>query len=175
MGDSISAAYGMEKDKGWVALLRQKLHQDGTHCSIANSSISGDTSAAGLARIDRALDQYKPQIVIIELGGNDGLRGFPPTSLKANLKAMIDRSKTAGGTGPVARHPRPTQLRKALRAAVSQRVHSTGAGREYSISSLPARGYWRRHQSYAIRRHPSQSKRPTNHDGSGLEPAGAAA
>lgn len=95
VGDSISAAYGLEKlDQGWVALLGEKLKPHGI--SIVNASISGETTAGGRTRIDDLLKRHRPSIVILELGGNDGLRGLSPKQMESNLAAMIERSKTAG-------------------------------------------------------------------------------
>jgi acyl-CoA thioesterase-1 len=95
LGDSISAAYGLEKqDHGWVARLRDQLKPKGVE--VANASISGETSGGGLARIDALLKTHRPSIVILELGGNDGLRGLSPKQLEANLGDMIARSKAAG-------------------------------------------------------------------------------
>lgn len=96
MGDSISAGYGLEIDQGWVALLQQKFIEENQDHRVVNASISGDTSAGGLARLDANLERYKPAIVIIELGGNDGLRGLSPKRMKANLSEMIKRSRAAG-------------------------------------------------------------------------------
>jgi acyl-CoA thioesterase-1 len=94
LGDSISAGYGLEKlDQSWVALLREKLKPRGI--SIVNASISGETTAGGVARIDDLLKRHKPSIVILELGGNDGLRGLSPKQMESNLGAMIERSKAA--------------------------------------------------------------------------------
>ncbi len=92
LGDSISAGYGLEAGQGWVGLLQEKLagHQ------IHNESISGDTSAGGLARIDRALEAYKPDLVLLELGANDGLRGLSPVVMKANLTEIIRRVRSTG-------------------------------------------------------------------------------
>jgi len=96
LGDSISAGYGIEVSQGWVALLQQKLNQKDTGYTIHNESISGDTTAGGLARIDRTLSLYKPNVVILELGANDGLRGLPPPLIKSNLAEIIHRSQQAG-------------------------------------------------------------------------------
>ncbi|MDP1664327.1 MAG: arylesterase [Methylobacter sp.] len=96
LGDSISAGYGIEVSKGWVALLQEKLNEKAPDHVIHNESISGDTTAGGLARIDRALTVHKPDIVIIELGANDGLRGLPPTLIKSNLAEIAHRAKLAG-------------------------------------------------------------------------------
>ncbi len=89
-GDSLSAAYGIPVDKGWVNLMRQKL---GEGYKITNASISGETTQGGLTRLPAALKRYQPDIIIIELGANDGLRGIPPTVTKRNLKKMIEKAK----------------------------------------------------------------------------------
>lgn len=96
LGDSISAGYGIEVSEGWVALLQQKLDQQGTGHIIHNESISGDTTAGGLARIDAALTLHKPAVVIVELGANDGLRGLPPALIKSNLAGIIQLARQNG-------------------------------------------------------------------------------
>lgn len=95
LGDSISAAYGLRQEQGWVALLGQNQQQKNAEVSFINASISGETTAGALARIDRELEKHQPDIVIIELGGNDGLRGLPPKVMKRNLAKIIKRSKNA--------------------------------------------------------------------------------
>ncbi len=95
LGDSISASYGIEVTQGWVALLQKKLNEKHSDCIISNESISGDTTAGGLARIDNVLKLHKPNIVIIELGANDGLRGLSPVLIKSNLAEMIRRAQKA--------------------------------------------------------------------------------
>ena len=96
LGDSISAGYGIEVSQGWVTLVQQKLNEQGGHYIIHNASISGDTTAGGLARIDQALALHKPNIVIIELGANDGLRGLAPAMIKNNLAEIARRAQQAG-------------------------------------------------------------------------------
>ena len=95
LGDSLSAGYGMPIEKGWVNLLQQTLQKQNKPYRLINKSISGDTTAGGLGRIDQALVQYKPSIVIVELGANDGLRGMPPTLIKKNLRKIIQRIQQA--------------------------------------------------------------------------------
>ena len=95
LGDSISAAYGIEVGQGWVALVQDKLYKEHYDYTVNNESISGDTSAGGLARIDNALSRHKPSVVIIELGANDGLRGLSPTVLKSNLAEISQRAQKA--------------------------------------------------------------------------------
>ncbi|KPA90855.1 MULTISPECIES: arylesterase [Pseudomonas] len=96
VGDSISAAFGLDTRVGWVALLEKRLRDEGFKDKVVNASISGDTSAGGQARLPALLAQHKPELVIIELGGNDGLRGQLPTQLKQNLASMIDNSRASG-------------------------------------------------------------------------------
>jgi acyl-CoA thioesterase I len=95
-GDSLSAAYGIPQETAWPRLLDQKLQREGYRYQIVNASISGETSAGGLARLPAALSEHKPAIVIIELGANDGLRGLPIAAMRSNLDAMIRASQGAG-------------------------------------------------------------------------------
>ena len=96
VGDSLSAAYGLARSQGWVALLAERLKRERLDYNVVNASISGDTTAGGRARIGELLAKHHPAVVILELGGNDGLRGLPIAQLKANLGTMIERSKKAG-------------------------------------------------------------------------------
>lgn len=96
LGDSISAGYGIEVDEGWVALLQKKLLEAKINYNISNASISGDTSAGGLARIDPLLTEHKPAIVLLQLGANDGLRGLSPVQMKSNLAEIVHRAQKAG-------------------------------------------------------------------------------
>lgn len=96
VGDSISAAFGLDSRQGWVALLEKRLDEEGFEHAVVNASISGDTSAGGAARLSALLAEHKPELVIIELGGNDGLRGQPPAQLQQNLASMVEKSQQAG-------------------------------------------------------------------------------
>ncbi|WP_213877566.1 arylesterase [Pseudomonas sp. dw_358] len=96
VGDSISAGFGLDTSKGWVSLLRQRLGHEGSSEVVVNASISGDTSANGAARLPPLLAEHKPDVVVLELGGNDGLRGLQPAELQQNLATMIDLSRAAG-------------------------------------------------------------------------------
>jgi acyl-CoA thioesterase-1 len=89
LGDSLSAAYGIDQDQGWVNLLEQRLHRQCTTCRVVNASISGETTAGGSSRIAALLDRQHPDILIVELGGNDGLRGLPITEMYHNLDHII--------------------------------------------------------------------------------------
>ncbi|MCG8414891.1 MAG: arylesterase [Pseudomonadales bacterium] len=95
-GDSLSAAYGIEESEGWVALLENRLAEKQYPYRVVNASVSGETSTGGLARLPAALENYQPDLVLLELGGNDGLRGLPLESLRQNLIAMIELSREAG-------------------------------------------------------------------------------
>lgn len=95
-GDSLSTAYGMPERRGWVALLEARLKRERPDYNVVNASISGETTAGGLARIGNVLERRKPAIVILALGGNDGLRGLPVAAMKKNLSAIIERSQKAG-------------------------------------------------------------------------------
>jgi len=96
VGDSLSAAYGIRRDAGWVSLLQQRLRRQGYPHRVINASISGDTTAGGLARLPAALAQFKPNIILIELGANDGLRGLDFHQTRSNLAQMIRLSRAAG-------------------------------------------------------------------------------
>ncbi len=95
-GDSLSAAYGMAEDDGWVALLDQKIQQENRRYRVVNGSVSGETSTGGLERLPSMLRSYNPDIVVLELGGNDGLRGLPLNLLKNNLKRMVALIRESG-------------------------------------------------------------------------------
>lgn len=96
-GDSLSAAYGLRADEGWVAQLQQRLASQGYGYHVVNASVTGETTSGGRGRIERALAQHRPAIILLELGGNDALRGLPVRETRANLKAMIEASKRVGG------------------------------------------------------------------------------
>ena len=95
LGDSISAGYGIQIDEGWVHLLDQTLAQREEPWYTVNASISGETTGGGLARLKGILEEHAPRIVIIELGGNDGLRGYPIKRIRSNLQTMVDDVRAA--------------------------------------------------------------------------------
>lgn len=96
LGDSLSAEYGLPRGTGWVSLLQQRLADEKRTASIINASISGETTAGGKSRLPQLLKQHRPDIVIIELGGNDGLRGLSLAATQANLRDMISAANAAG-------------------------------------------------------------------------------
>ena len=94
-GDSISAGYGMSKEKQWSVILQEKINKENLKIKIINSSISGETTSGGLARISQTIESIKPDYLLIELGGNDALRGYPPKQIAANLVEMIKIADSA--------------------------------------------------------------------------------
>ena len=96
MGDSLSAAFGLQREQGWVALLQTRLQQRDYDYQVINASISGETSAGGVTRLPALLNSYHPAIVILALGANDGLRGLPLDVMQVNLEQMIQQSKAQG-------------------------------------------------------------------------------
>lgn len=97
-GDSLSAGYGIDVDQSWPALLQSRLASQGYEYRVVNASISGETTEGGATRIASTLDTFEPELVILELGGNDGLRGFPPERMKTNLKTIIETTKESGAS-----------------------------------------------------------------------------
>ncbi len=95
-GDSLSAGYGIDVDQSWTTLLQTRLEEQGYEHRVVNASISGETTEGGAARIDAAIETFAPSLIILELGGNDGLRGFPPARMKANLEKIVTTSKSSG-------------------------------------------------------------------------------
>lgn len=95
-GDSLSAAYGIAEKRGWVALLAERLKRERLDYNVVNASISGETTSGGLNRVAKVLAQHKPALLILQLGGNDGLRGLPVAQMKQNLSAMIRQAHKAG-------------------------------------------------------------------------------
>lgn len=96
LGDSLSAGFGIDINAGWVALLQQRLMQEQRDYNVVNASISGDTTANGLARLPPLLAKHRPHLVIVELGGNDGLRGLPLEQMKHNIDAIVAKAKASG-------------------------------------------------------------------------------
>jgi acyl-CoA thioesterase-1 len=92
-GDSLSAAYGLSQQEGWAALLQKKLNEERYQYDVVNASVSGETTSGGLSRLNTALAETQPAIIILELGANDGLRGLPLSAMNANLSTMIKQSK----------------------------------------------------------------------------------
>lgn len=135
LGDSISAAYGIKSHTGWSRLLGSKLTQAKMPYQVVNSSISGDTTINGLNRLKPLLDKYRPKVVIIELGGNDGLRGLSINVMKSNLKRMIEMCQQKGSRVLLAGMKIPPNYGKRYTQAFYQ-VY-TDLSKEYSVELIP--------------------------------------
>jgi acyl-CoA thioesterase I len=98
LGDSLSAGYGIDVDRSWTALLQERLDSQGYEHRVINASISGETTEGGATRIHSALEKFAPELVVLALGGNDGLRGFPPERTKQNLAQIIEASRRQGAS-----------------------------------------------------------------------------
>jgi len=117
LGDSLSAGYGMSEQESWVSLLRDRLAAEGYGYAVVNASLTGDTTGSGLKRLPRSLTLHRPAIVIIELGGNDGLRGTPIKVMRDNLAEMIELSRAAGAEVILAGMQIPTNYGSSYTAA----------------------------------------------------------
>ncbi len=102
LGDSLSAAYGLPLDQGWVSLLQRRIVELELPHEVVNAAISGDTVAGGLSRLPGLLVEHEPSILLIELGANDGLRGFPPAKIESNLVSLVEQAQAAGARVVVA-------------------------------------------------------------------------
>ena len=96
LGDSLSAGYGIDVDQSWAALLQQRLEDQGYEHRVVNASISGETTAGGATQVETAIETFSPELIILALGGNDGLRGFPPARIKVNLLDIAAKAKASG-------------------------------------------------------------------------------
>ena len=128
MGDSLSAAYGIEQEQGWVSLLAERLDGD---AQVVNASISGETTSGGAQRFADIIGQRQPDIVLLELGGNDGLRGLPPAQMRANLATMIEQSQQADAEVLLLGIDIPPNYGQAYRDAFTSVFHSLAD--EYDI------------------------------------------
>jgi len=95
-GDSLSAGYGIDVDQSWPALLQSRLESQGYEHRVINASISGETTEGGVTRVGSTLENFSPELVILELGGNDGLRGFPTERMRANIQTIIETVRASG-------------------------------------------------------------------------------
>jgi acyl-CoA thioesterase-1 len=135
VGDSLSAEYGLARGSGWVALLEQRLAQAGRRVRVVNASVSGDTTAGGRSRLPALLAQHRPAVVIIELGGNDALRGLPLQSTRDNLRAMIRASRAAGARVLLLGMDMPPNYGERFRADF--RALYTDLAREEKVALVP--------------------------------------
>lgn len=136
LGDSLSAGYGIPVQQGWVALLQQRLNQQHPNAhKVVNASASGETSSGALARLPKLLQTYKPQVVVIELGGNDALRGQPPQMIQNNLAKMIQLSQKANAKVILLGMKIPPNYGTAYRSAFENNYKVLS--QRYSVSLVP--------------------------------------
>jgi len=130
MGDSLSAGYGMAASQGWVALAGQKLAAEHPGWRMVNASISGETTAGGAARIDAELARVEPEVVVVALGANDGLRGLPLEQTRANLVRMVRAAKAAGAEVLLVGMRMPPNLGQAYTEGFEANYHEVAAAEE---------------------------------------------
>ena len=135
VGDSLSSGYGLAAEQSWVTTLQSHLHTEGYGYEVVNASIAGDTSSGGLARLPRLLESHDPAIVVIELGGNDGLRGQPVAALRDNLAKMIELSQASGASVLLAGMQIPPNFGGAYTQALSAVYPELAA--KYTIALVP--------------------------------------
>jgi len=133
LGDSLSAAYQMDLEQGWVYLLQQRLDQQGYSLKVINASVSGDTTQNGIARLHRLLQESEPEIVVIELGGNDGLRGTPLLAIERNLSRLIDMAQGKGAKVLLLGMQLPTNYGKAYTQRFSQTYPTVARKKEVPL------------------------------------------
>ncbi len=133
MGDSISAAYGLDKAQGWTSLLDKKLSQQCQGMTVKNASVSGETSAGGLARLPQLLKETQPQLVVIELGGNDGLRGLSPQRMQQNLEQMVQLSKQSGAQAVILGMRMPANLGDTFRMLFDRAFAQAAANQQVPL------------------------------------------
>ena len=133
VGDSISAEYGLARGTGWVALLGQRLAAEKSPWTVSNASISGDTTAGGLARLPTVLKQRHPRVVVIELGGNDALRGLPMSDTRKNLDAMAALAMASGARVLIAGMMVPPNFGHKYQAEFAQMYADVAAARHAAL------------------------------------------
>jgi acyl-CoA thioesterase-1 len=160
-GDSLSAAYGITQSRSWVALLEERLKRERIDYSVANASISGDTSAGGRARIDAALARHRPTVVIVALGANDGLRGLPVAQMNANLAAIIERAQKSGARVLLIGMQMPPNYGPEYTAGVQKAV--ADLARRYKVALVPfmLEGFAEKREFFLPDRlHPNEQAQP---------------
>ncbi|MFV8836554.1 arylesterase [Aquisalimonas sp.] len=135
LGDSLSAAYGMDRDQGWVALLEQRLADEELPWRTANASTGGDTTRNGLSRLPQALERHEPAIVVVALGGNDGLRGVSPGEIERNLERIVETARDAGARVLIAGVRIPPNYGQAYTERFAQAFANVAT--EYDLALVP--------------------------------------
>ena len=134
-GDSISAAYGMDQEQGWVTLLANRVAASHPHYQVVNASVSGETTGGGVTRLPKSLAFHQPDILVLELGGNDGLRGYPLSRIRDNLQTMIQQAQDSGARVLLIGMVLPPNYGRRYTLAF-EKVFSTLA-EEYSLPFVP--------------------------------------
>ncbi|ATB32638.1 arylesterase [Melittangium boletus] len=135
MGDSLSAAYGLAPEEGWVALTAARMAREYPGWRVVNASVSGETTAGGAARIEGELTRNRPEVVIIELGGNDGLRGLPLKQTRANLEKMVSAARAVGARVLLVGMRMPPNLGKAYTEGFAANFRTVAE--THQVSLLP--------------------------------------
>ncbi|MDX1588797.1 MAG: arylesterase [Oleiphilaceae bacterium] len=135
LGDSLSAGYGIAEDESWVSLLKERLSESHPQWEVINASVSGETTDGGLRRLDRLLDHHQPELILIQLGGNDGLRGFPHQQTRDNLAGLIERSQEAGAEVLLLGIELPPNYGRRYTEAFARQYRELA--REYEVPLLP--------------------------------------
>ena len=135
LGDSLSAAFHIDPNAGWVTLLAQRLKAESPPVAVVNASISGETSSGGLSRLPALLAQHKPRVVVVELGANDGLRGLPVEQIRTNLDIIIKTSRDAGAKVIVLGIELPLNYGPQYRTALREMYRD--AAREFNVPLVP--------------------------------------
>ncbi len=151
----------MPERRGWVALLEERLKRERPDYSVANASISGETTAGGLARIDKVLELHKPAIVVLELGGNDGLRGLPVAAMRKNLSAIIERSQEAGARVLLVGTRMPPNYGEAFTKAFARAYAELARSHKTALLPDLVEGFGEKLELFqADRIHPTESAQP---------------
>ena len=151
----------MPERRGWVALLEERLKRERPDYSVANASISGETTAGGLARIDKVLEIHKPAILILELGGNDGLRGLPVAAMQKNLSAIIERSQNSGAKVLLVGTRMPPNYGEAFTRAFARAYAELAARHKTALLPDLLEGFGERLEFFqADRIHPTEIAQP---------------
>ena len=160
-GDSLSAAYGLAAQKSWVALLAERLKRERPDYSVANASISGETTAGGVARLGAVLAREKPAVVILELGANDGLRGLPVAEMKKNLSAMVEQCQKAGSKVLVVGMRLPPNYGEAYAGAFERAFPEVAKRHRAALLPFLLEGFADRMELFQSDRiHPSEAAQP---------------
>ena len=161
LGDSISAEYGLPRDTGWVRLLADRLRREGYAYDVQNASISGETTSGGLANIGALLQRLHPAIVVVELGGNDGLRGLQLDATRANLDAIVARSQAAGARVLIVGMQLPPNYGKAYGDRFAAIYADVARQRKTALAPFLFAGFGERFDLFqADRIHPTEAAQP---------------